>query len=128
MSDHGLWLRPVQAAAVLGVSRQTLTRWANNGKLPSRRTKGNHRRYRESDVRALKGTRYQHQPSPAMKAAAEYVRAHPGCPKADVRHGTGHQHETVERAIAAGMITAWRSSLSPLRYQLYPPLPEGDEW
>lgn len=127
--ESDLWLRPVQAAEVLGVDRVTLARWAKKGKLPSRRTKGGHRRYREPDVRALKGTRNQHHgPGPAMKGAAEYVRSHPGCSKADVRHATGHQHEAIERAIQAGMITAVRSSLSPRRYRLYPPQSEGTEW
>lgn len=50
---HNL-LTPGQAAAILGVDPKTVTRWAKAGKLPSTRTLGNHRRYREEDVYALR--------------------------------------------------------------------------
>ena len=39
-----------QAAASLGVSTKTLRVWDSNGKLPSVKTKGGHRRYRLSDI------------------------------------------------------------------------------
>ena len=39
-----------QAAASLGVSTKTLRVWDANGKLPSVKTKGGHRRYRLSDI------------------------------------------------------------------------------
>jgi excisionase family DNA binding protein len=35
------------------VDRKTVTRWAADGKLPSIRTPGGHRRYKASDVRAI---------------------------------------------------------------------------
>ena len=37
------------------VDPKTVTRWAKAGKLTSIRTLGGHRRYRESEVRALLG-------------------------------------------------------------------------
>lgn len=67
-------------------------------------------------------------PGIAMRSAAAYVRAHPGYSKADVQRATGSDYKVINRAIAAGMITATRSSLSPRRYRLYPPQPEGTEW
>lgn len=41
------------AAAVLGVSVQTVRRWERSGHLPAVRTPGNQRRFRRSDVEAL---------------------------------------------------------------------------
>lgn len=51
-------LTPAEVARALRVDPKTVTRWAAAGKLPSLRTIGGHRRFRESDVRALlKGDR-----------------------------------------------------------------------
>jgi DNA-binding transcriptional MerR regulator len=49
---------PGEAAEILGVSPKTLTRWASLPKdhrahVPSVRTLGGHRRYRESVIRAI---------------------------------------------------------------------------
>jgi predicted site-specific integrase-resolvase len=38
---------------VLQVSPKTDTRWAKEGKLPSRRTLGGHRRYARADIESL---------------------------------------------------------------------------
>jgi len=46
-------LTPREVAFLLRVDPKTVTRWAKAGKLTSIRTLGNHRRYRESEVRAL---------------------------------------------------------------------------
>lgn len=46
-------LTPAEVARTFGVDPKTVTRWAKAGKLPSICTPGNHRRYKESDVRAL---------------------------------------------------------------------------
>jgi excisionase family DNA binding protein len=46
-------LTPAEVAAAFRVDPKTVTRWARNGKLTSIRTLGGHRRYRESEVRAL---------------------------------------------------------------------------
>ena len=41
---------PREVAALFGVDRRTVARWANEGRLSSFRTIGGHRRYRESEV------------------------------------------------------------------------------
>jgi excisionase family DNA binding protein len=46
-------LTPAEVAALFRVDPKTVTRWANAGKLSCIRTLGGHRRYRESEVRAL---------------------------------------------------------------------------
>jgi excisionase family DNA binding protein len=47
-------ISPAQAAAILNVSTATLYRWDREGILTSVRTKGNHRRFRTPEVRALR--------------------------------------------------------------------------
>lgn len=51
MSDN--LLTPAEVAAMFRVDPKTVTRWAQSGKLTSVRTLGGHRRYKESEVRAL---------------------------------------------------------------------------
>jgi len=46
-------LTPSEVAALFRVDPKTVTRWAKAGKLSSIRTLGGHRRYRETEVRAL---------------------------------------------------------------------------
>jgi excisionase family DNA binding protein len=46
-------LTPGEVAALFRVDPKTVTRWGKAGKLTSIRTLGGHRRYRESDIRAL---------------------------------------------------------------------------
>ena len=46
-------LTPFEVAALFRVDPKTVTRWADAGKLTSIRTPGGHRRYLESEVRAL---------------------------------------------------------------------------
>jgi excisionase family DNA binding protein len=47
-------LKPGEVRSEFGVSDTTLREWDRSGKLPAaQRTFGGHRRYRESDVRAL---------------------------------------------------------------------------
>lgn len=46
-------LTPAEVAAMFKVDPKTVTRWAKNGKLSSIRTLGGHRRYKESEVKAL---------------------------------------------------------------------------
>ena len=52
-SEHDRLLKPQEVAALFRVDPKTVTRWAKSGKLSCIRTLGGHRRYRESDVRAL---------------------------------------------------------------------------
>lgn len=46
-------LTPAEVATLFRVDPKTVTRWARAGKLTSVRTLGGHRRYRETEVRAL---------------------------------------------------------------------------
>jgi len=46
-------LTPSEVAALFRVDPKTVTRWAKAGKLTSIKTLGGHRRYRESEVKAL---------------------------------------------------------------------------
>ena len=47
------WLRVRQAAELLGVSASTVRRWADSGKVASRRTPGGQRRFARADLAAL---------------------------------------------------------------------------
>lgn len=49
-SVHGYELSPREAGELLGCSRDTITRWADQGLLPEWRTPGGYRRYRREDV------------------------------------------------------------------------------
>jgi len=46
-------LTPAEVGALFRVEPKTVTRWAEAGKLSAIRTLGGHRRYKESEVRAL---------------------------------------------------------------------------
>ena len=46
-------LTPGEVAALFRVDPKTVTRWAASGRISSIRTPGGHRRFRESEVRAL---------------------------------------------------------------------------
>ncbi len=46
-------LTPAEVAAAFRVDPKTVTRWAKAGKLSSIRTLGGHRRYLESEIRAM---------------------------------------------------------------------------
>jgi excisionase family DNA binding protein len=51
--DRDGTMTPAEVAALFRVDPKTVTRWANEGRLTSVRTPGNHRRYREAEVSAL---------------------------------------------------------------------------
>lgn len=55
-------LTPGEVAALLRVDPKTVTRWAQNKRIGSIRTPGGHRRFRESEVRALLDNYEQAQP------------------------------------------------------------------
>ncbi|MDQ2812068.1 MAG: BldC family transcriptional regulator [Actinomycetota bacterium] len=55
-------LTPGEVAALFRVDPKTVTRWAASGRITSIRTPGGHRRFRESEVRAL--LRGDPEPSP----------------------------------------------------------------
>lgn len=46
-------LTPAEVAALFRVDPKTVTRWAKAGKLTSIKTLGGHRRYKESEIKAL---------------------------------------------------------------------------
>ena len=46
-------LTPAEVATLFRVDPKTVTRWAKAGKLTSIRTLGGHRRYKESEVKAM---------------------------------------------------------------------------
>jgi excisionase family DNA binding protein len=50
------YLRASQAAAILHVSPKTIARWAKEGRIPSTKTLGGHRRFSEAELRALEAT------------------------------------------------------------------------
>ena len=56
-------LTPGEVAALFRVDPKTVTRWAASGRISSIRTPGGHRRFRESEVRAL--LRGDPEPEPA---------------------------------------------------------------
>jgi excisionase family DNA binding protein len=47
------YLRTAQVAELLYVSPKTVSRWAQEGRLPFFRTLGGHRRYPEAEIREL---------------------------------------------------------------------------
>jgi excisionase family DNA binding protein len=51
--DTAPLLTPAEVATMFRVDPKTVTRWAKAGKLTSVRTLGGHRRYPETEVRAL---------------------------------------------------------------------------
>ena len=53
MSGQENLLTPAEVASLFRVDPKTVTRWAKAGKLTSIRTLGGHRRYKESEVKAL---------------------------------------------------------------------------
>jgi excisionase family DNA binding protein len=52
-SESDKLLLPRDVRRQFGVGSSTLRAWADQGKIGARRTLGGHRRYRESEVRAL---------------------------------------------------------------------------
>jgi excisionase family DNA binding protein len=52
-SNQEKLLTPAEVAALFRVDPKTVTRWAKAGKLTSIKTLGGHRRYKESEVKAL---------------------------------------------------------------------------
>ena len=53
MEEADRLLTPAEVAQLFRCHPKTITRWAETGKLSSIRTLGGHRRFRESEVRAL---------------------------------------------------------------------------
>jgi excisionase family DNA binding protein len=51
--DGDRLMTSAEVARLFAVDPKTVARWANDGRINSMRTPGNHRRFRESEVRAL---------------------------------------------------------------------------
>lgn len=49
-----------EAADYLGVSIDTLRRWEKKGKIPTYRSPGGHRYFKEEDLKTIFGTKYDH--------------------------------------------------------------------
>ena len=52
-TNQEMLLTPAEVASMFRVDQKTVTRWAKAGKLTSIKTLGGHRRYKESEVKAL---------------------------------------------------------------------------
>ena len=52
-TNKEMLLTPAEVASMFRVDPKTVTRWAKAGKLTSIKTLGGHRRYKESEVKAL---------------------------------------------------------------------------
>jgi excisionase family DNA binding protein len=52
-TEEETYLTPAEVARRFRVNPKTVTRWAKTGKLPSFRTLGGHRRFKESEVSRL---------------------------------------------------------------------------
>ena len=59
-------LTPSEVAEMFRGNPKTVTRWAASGRISSIRTPGGHRRFRESEVRALLGGDPTPAPEPAL--------------------------------------------------------------
>ncbi|MDQ1680958.1 MAG: hypothetical protein QOI42_1817 [Frankiaceae bacterium] len=72
--DRDRLLTPGEVAALFRVDPKTVTRWAAAGRIGSIRTPGGHRRFRESEVRALLAGEFGLEP-PAPREAADDIAA-----------------------------------------------------
>lgn len=73
MDTRDRLLTPGEVAALFRVDPKTVTRWAAAGRINSIRTPGGHRRFRESEVRALLAGNVE----PAIETAGAVI-AQPG--------------------------------------------------
>jgi excisionase family DNA binding protein len=67
LSPQARWLSLQEASRMLGVHPSTLRQWADSGKIRTVRTPGGHRRFAESDVRAVL------EPEPLRPSGVELV-------------------------------------------------------
>lgn len=99
--DEAELLTPGAVAAALYVDPKTVTRWARAGKIDSIRTPGGHRRYRRSDVEALRSG-----DPPPSSSPLEGPRAPAPGPRRLVptaSHGPPWAAAELAEAVAAGL-------------------------
>lgn len=53
VAEEDRLLKPAEVAALFRVDPKTVTRWAKQGRVSAVMTPGGHRRYRETEIRAL---------------------------------------------------------------------------
>lgn len=75
-------LTPAEVAALFRVDPKTVSRWAKSGKVTSIRTPGGHRRYRETEMRALFGEAAQEREPDPMAAPVHSLWPRDGMPRA----------------------------------------------
>ena len=74
MRNGGVWLTLGQASRTLGVTANTLRRWADRGQVPSFTTPGGHRRFLASAVQALVPAARARRPALAtMGASSDHI-------------------------------------------------------
>lgn len=74
MGDQNRWLALGQASRALGVTPNTLRRWADRGQIPSFTTPGGHRRFLVSALQALLPTlRPRRPPLASMGASSDHM-------------------------------------------------------
>ncbi len=76
--DADRLLTPAEVAALFRVDPKTVTRWAAAGRLSSIRTPGGHRRFRESEIRALLGDDVDPAEDEARRIVADFDRDRTG--------------------------------------------------
>ena len=64
------YLRTAEVAELLHVSSKTVSRWAQEGRLPYFRTLGGHRRYPDREIRALLESLSEPSPAGQPRAAS----------------------------------------------------------
>lgn len=111
MADIEPLLTPAEVAALLQVDPKTVARWAAKGKLPSLRTPGGHRRYRQADVQHFIGDRHETKDNGAV-TDTEIVLLTSG----DVATMFGVDRTTVVRWATTGVLPCIRTPSGHRRF------------
>jgi excisionase family DNA binding protein len=64
--EHEVFLTPSEVASALGVSPNTVTRWAREGRMPYQMTLGGHRRFDAAVIDELRRTLQEHGATPVV--------------------------------------------------------------
>ncbi len=65
LTNQGVFLTPSEVASALGVSPNTVTRWAREGRVPHQMTLGGHRRFEAHVVEELRQRLQENGPAPS---------------------------------------------------------------